>query len=303
MTDYHVLYPSDDSKWQGDPNLSITGTGFSVPRGLEAVFSFNGLIMNDKSVYDKYRVMNIDGLADPDIRDVREEKFSDDGEDAYDSYYGGRTIVMKVRVEAYQLDKLRDMEEALRTAFADMTERPLYFLTGDNEKDHYIKCKKSQPLTKDEDIESMGHRFFREWQITLRASDPRFYRVKQKQIHTTNILSPINAVNIGNFSSYPIIKLQGQLSNIEIKNDNSLRPFDSIKFKSSFSISVAQEVTIDIKNKKITNNLGQNLISQLDKTSGWLKLSSGNNLIYLQSITTTNPGVSGFTILWQDSWI
>lgn len=181
MSSIHILYPNaDDYKWKGDPNVSITGSGFSVPRGAESMLGYNGIVFNDTSVIDKYRVLSIDGLADPDIRDSREDKPGQDGEDAYDSYYGGRTIVIRLRIEAFQLDKLRDMEEALRTAFAVMEEKPLTFLTQDIEKDHYIMCKKSAPLAKEDSFQTFGTRFFREWQITLRASDPRFYRSKPK---------------------------------------------------------------------------------------------------------------------------
>jgi phage-related protein len=481
----HVLYPGDFDKWMGDPDKSITGSGFSVPRGVEAVLSFNGLVMNDLSVYDKYRVMNIDGLADPDIRDSREDKPSDDGEDTYDSYYGGRTIVIKLRIEAYQLDKLRDMEEALRSVFADMKEKPLYFLTGDSEKDHYIMCKKNQSLTKDEDVQSMGYRFFRDWQITLRASDPRFYRVKKKQsvsginsvqeqynqysdfeddidynehylidigntpnsssaissgwngeskignkslsfdlapqsgmwvwyqdetimrpqqsyiisfdyktlfggtltpltfynrfslytaisdssnnllsaysdnipiygstegtgirsfiapnnAHTISILifysyrandpslpeehlqlfldnieiknaniystsETLNIVNIGNYSSYPLIKLAGPMENISIHNDQAPAPFNRIRFKNTFEIDDGDIITIDVNNKKIIGPSGQNLISQLDKTSGWLKIMPGNNAIYLGAQTVLTPETDPKLIVeWRDSWV
>lgn len=181
MTKHYITYPtSDNYKWQGDPDVSLVGTGYSVPRGIEAILSYNGVVFNDTSVVDKYRVLSIDGLADPDIRDSREDVPGDDGEDAYDAYYGGRTIVLRVRIEAFQLDKLRDMEEALRTAFSVMEEKPLYFLTGDPEKDHYINCRKSASLSKEDNVQTFGQRHFREWQITLRASDPRFYRVKKK---------------------------------------------------------------------------------------------------------------------------
>lgn len=184
---------STDKKWQGEPGKSVIGTGSSVPAGIEAVFSYNDVIFNDLTVYDKYRVMSIDGLADPNVRDTREDKPGDHGEDAYNSYYGGRTISMTIRIEAYRLDKLRDMEEALRTAFADLEEKPLYFLTGIPENDHYIMCKKSAELSKDENVENINHRHFRTWQVTLRASDPRFYRVNER---TTHALIDINNPDI-----------------------------------------------------------------------------------------------------------
>jgi len=181
----HSLYKAiTNSRWQGDGELAVKGSGIAVPIGLEATFSYNGLVMNDLTVYDKYRVMSIDGLADSSIRDSREDKPGDDGQDAYTSYYSGRTIVMQVRVEAYGLDKLRDMEESLRTAFIDMKEKPLYFLTNQNNMNHYINCKKSAEMSKEEDVSSLDYRHFRTWQITLTASDPRFYRVSKNYINT-----------------------------------------------------------------------------------------------------------------------
>jgi hypothetical protein len=85
MTEIHLLYPNaDDYKWKGDPNLSITGSGFSVPRGAESMFGYNSVVFNDTTVFDKYRVLSIDGLGDADISVSREDKPGDDGEDAYD---------------------------------------------------------------------------------------------------------------------------------------------------------------------------------------------------------------------------
>ena len=296
----HVLYAgTDNAKWKGDPNISITGTGFSVPRGIESLLSYNGIVMNDLTVYDKYRVLAIDGLADPDIRDSREDKFSDDGEDTYDSYYGGRTIVLKVRVEAYQLDKLRDMEEALRTAFATLSESKLTFLTGDPEKNHYIDCKKSESLTKTEDVESINYRHFRDWQITLRASDPRFYRSKRK-----TLINKLNVVNIGNFSSYPKIKIFGPLENIALYNSQAPEPYNNIIFKESYSLEDDEFIIIDSKKRTIVDNTGANQISNLDQSSNWIKIYPGNNIFYLDG----NPVFSEITgpqisFEWHDSWI
>jgi phage-related protein len=305
--DQYVLSPSDNTKWLGDPNVSITGTGFSVPRGVEAILSYNGIAMNDLTVYDKYRVMGIDGLSDPDIRDSREDKFSDDGEDAYDSYYGGRTIVLKIRVEAYQLDKLRDMEEALRTAFASLTEKKLTFVTGDPEKDHYIMCKKSQSMSNTEDIESINYRHFRDWQITLRASDPRFYRSKKKSKSSTivgGVPEELNVINIGNYSSFPKIKLFGPMENISLYNDQAPEPFNGIIFNAAYALGEGEFLVIDSERRTITDDTGASQISQLDKASGWLKVSPGANLFYFGG-STDFSGISDPQIYfeWRDSWI
>jgi hypothetical protein len=474
MSINHVLYPANNEyKWQGDPNKAVTGSGFSVPRGIEAVLSYNNLIMNDLSVYDKYRVMGIDGLGDAEVRDNREPKAGDDGDDAYNNLYSGRTIVIKVRIEAYTLDKLRDMEEALRTAFASMEEKELYFLTGNPEKDHYIKCKKSASLTNTEDIENIGYRHFRDWQITLRASDPRFYRNQIKRlVNVVNIENPelnsssgmenvgdINAytslndggltsaistdwssvgtkslkfsqesmgyettskldcqinsgvtagesytisgdvyydlvgshtfwsaeftpylfylsssgnilgwtqgttryafntdltfnfsvtgiappstsklamqfwtkdrtehniyfdqisirytnasasfdgvtiINEGNYSLYPKITLVGNLGNISIYNDASPKPYDQIKFKSSVTIAEGNSYIIDGANKTIINSSGTNKISDLDISSGWIKLYPGANNISFGEEVTSSGTQSKIEIEWKDAWI
>jgi hypothetical protein len=305
MSEIHVVYPNaNDYKWQGDPNVSIVGSGFSVPRGLEAQLNYNGLVMNDLSVFDKYRIMSIDGLADPDIRDTREDKPGEDGEDAYDSYYSGRTIVIQVRVEAYELKKLRDMEEALRTAFIDMQEKPLYFLTDDPEKDHFIMCKKSTSLTKQEDIQNLNFRHFRDWQITLRASDPRFYRsIGKTESAAFSDSYQTNAINIGNYTSMPIIKLFGQMSNITLVNDNEIAPFNNIKFSSAVQINSNDFYVIDIKNKTIKDSSGNNQISKLDPSSGWLRLRSGNNVLAFAPETVLSSGSAQLVVEWKDAWI
>lgn len=475
----HVLFPEvENYKWQGDPDVAITGSGFSVPRGIESNFSYNGVVFNDLTVYDKYRVLAIDGLADPDVRDNREDKTGDDGEDAYGNLYSGRTLVMKIRVEAYSLDKLRDMEEALRTAFVNMNEMPLYFLTGDPEKDHYINCKKSAALTKEEDVSTLDYKHFREWQVTLRASDPRFYRVKGKYLTSiidiadpefneyktfetgslgsmgyvinstsgvyssaissdwaaggtksmkiesdlsdgntkklwkkfdTNVyggtsytfsgdvnftseasgllygpatITPIlfflnssdgiigyiqapaksigtlafneifnfsvsgiapmscqglllelrveynwpwtmyvdnlsvrhthpyseegtaHLSNIGNYNTKPIIKLAGEMANVTIWNDSAPEPFNMIKFKDTVTIAEDDIYTINVEKKTIVDKTGANKIGDLDRTSGWLKLYPGDNVIYLDTDTTF--GTSGdeqFVFQWKDAWI
>jgi hypothetical protein len=491
MTKHYITYQEqDNTKWKGDPNKSVKGSGFSVPRGIEAIFSYNGLIMNDRSVFDKYRVMSIDGLADPDVRDNREDKPGEDGEDAYDSYYGGRTLVLQVRVEAYELKKLRDMEEALRTAFATMEEKPLYFLTELQNSNHYIMCKKSAALTKEENVESLNFRHFRDWQITLRASDPRFYRtfdnsiskflnLNSKEFNTYgnfefleseitenynlveencdvsltsawngpsasgtsalkinftdpesnffsisktfeeedvysgesyrfsgdvkytretsagdpanqelglnnlnfnlkiellylaaagNILSKevvnytlesnknftfsiskicpleakkieikievislydttslyldnlflkntntfkelgyIEANNSGNYNSYPVIYLVGNISYPEIINSKGLEPFNNIKFSSGTSIPTSGFLKIDTKNRTVTDHLNNNKLSLLKPDSGWLKLSPGVNKISFSENTILSSGESEessqILIQWKDAWI
>lgn len=182
---------SDLSKGEGDPDLSVAGTGESVPYGVECLFEYNGLILNDRSVIDKYRIIRIEGLDDADVRDSRENNPSEHGETAYQAFYGGRTIILEGRVEAYELHKLRDMQEALRTAFNELEEKPLVFNRQNATLDHFIECRKSQKIQWSEEQRHLNH-FFRDFQITLRASNPRFRRsqLKTATLYANHVYNP-----------------------------------------------------------------------------------------------------------------
>jgi hypothetical protein len=158
----------------GHPTLAIIGTGKSIPPGLESKLEFNGLILNDRSVIDTYKVIRMSGLEDADIRDDREVNPQAHGETAFDSYYGGKTITIEGTIRAFNLAKLRDMQQALKYAFADLSqERPLVFHGPDPENNVFINCKKNTPIAMTESQESDGI-FYRPFLITLRASNFRF---------------------------------------------------------------------------------------------------------------------------------
>jgi hypothetical protein len=158
---------------EGLVDQAVLGSGDAQPRGLEVTLEYNGLRFNNTKTVDKIRITQIDGLADPDIRDSRDVNPSAHGETTYPSYYGGRTITLAGRIEAYSLDKLRDMQQALKQTFNDISrERALIFRTPDPRDDIMLICKKSTAMTM---IESQAdYRFFRDFLITLRASNPRF---------------------------------------------------------------------------------------------------------------------------------
>jgi hypothetical protein len=180
----------------GLEDVTASGTGAAVPRGVEAEFEYNGFHFNDTSTVDKYRVISIDGLDDADVRDSREENPAEDGETPYDSFYGGRTLAFTGRVEAYRLHKLRDMQQSIRTAFSDISqEKPLYFLTGDANWDHYINCKKSSKLQWG-DEQKHQNQFFRDFVITVRASNPRFLRNIEK-VYTENFITDYDTIATG----------------------------------------------------------------------------------------------------------
>lgn len=149
------------------------GTDRTKVGGLEREISFNGTIINSKNRQDRVILTSIDGLSDADIRDTRETNPGADGETAFRSYYGGRTIVLNGYIRAGSLEKLRDMQEGLKTVFSALDEAPLVFRGVSRDKDLQILCRKSQPITMSEAQQSQLE-FKREFQITLRASDFRF---------------------------------------------------------------------------------------------------------------------------------
>lgn len=141
--------------------------------GIENEIEFNGTIINKRVGQDRVIITSIDGLSDADIRDSRENNPGLDGETAFNAYYGGRTIVLNGTIRAGTLGKLRDMQEALKTVFSPLEELPLVFRGTARDKDLQIICRKSQPISM-ADTQQTVLDFKREFQITLRASDPRF---------------------------------------------------------------------------------------------------------------------------------
>jgi hypothetical protein len=157
----------------GDPNYALAGLG-TGPGGVDSVIAYGSTLLNVRDWVDTILITNIDGLGDADIRDARDVNPGQHGETAFAAYYGGRTIVITGKIRAHTLDKLRDMQTGLRATFSDLSgEQALIFKTGDITTDIIINCKKSQSLVMAEAQQTQG-RFERDFQVTLRASNPRF---------------------------------------------------------------------------------------------------------------------------------
>lgn len=158
------------------------GSGTAVPAGIEAVLEYNGIYLNNRSWIDTYLVTSIDGLGDADIRDDRDVNPQAHGETYFKAFYGGRTVVLSGKIRAFTLSKLRDMTQGLRQAFANLDhEKPLYFHAGNPDYTAVLYCKKAAPLSLNESQNTPNH-FERDFQVTLRASNPRFLSKTAKQI-------------------------------------------------------------------------------------------------------------------------
>lgn len=107
---------------------AIPGQGLGL-KGLETIMEYNGLFLNDRRFPDCFRVNDIGGLDDADVRDSRENNPGFHGETVFNAWYGGRTITLTGRIEGTSVNLLRDMQHAMRSAFSGLQEQPLYFRT------------------------------------------------------------------------------------------------------------------------------------------------------------------------------
>jgi hypothetical protein len=310
------LTPHPRGAEEGDYRYSLEGSGTAFPPGLELVFEYNQMIFNKLDTIDKIRITRIDGFADADVRDNRENNPSADGEMALDAFYGGRTIAFTGRIEAYRLEKLRDMQQAFRQAFTDIhTEYPLImhgygFVDDGNggimrgpslQRTGQIYCKKFQPITMTE--EQQDFRFFREFMLTLRASDPRFssYMPNLSQWQASSAGSVTNApfpnvINIGNYMALPTIELHGPMTNPVITNTRSN---ESIKLIGT--IAAGNVWTIDVGDKTLLDQTGASLFRTLTVDSDFFPIYPSLNAITMTASGLTTA--SNVVVSFRHSWI
>lgn len=233
---------------QGSPDGSIHGTETSGPRGIESIIEYNGLYLNVRNWIDTFLVTTILGIDDADVRDTREPNPGQHGETPGVALYGGRTVVLQGKLIAKTLWKMRDMEQAIRSAFGDLSqERPLTFHGTKPEEDLLIWCKKSQKLELPDTQTTLNH-FERVFSITLRAGNPRFRSVLTRHYSWVyDGSSSVNAIifqaaNTGNAEAQPILKLQGPMTTPALVNETNN---DLIGFVSN--IPVGETWVIDMK--------------------------------------------------------
>ena len=217
MTDILILQRAIAGLATGDVQDRVIGTKTSGPAGVDAVLEYNGIYLNFREWIDTFVVTEIQGTDDADVRDSRTQNPTHHGETPGKSLYGGRTIVLSGYIETKTIWKLRDMQQGLRAAFADVsTERPLVVRTANPDYDLQIYCKKSQKINMPEKQDSPS-RFKRDFQIMLRASYPWFTSVREEffsAVLSTGSYDEIafTVINLGNFQSMPKFELAGPMN-------------------------------------------------------------------------------------------
>lgn len=265
----------------------------SFIRGLEATFRYNDLIFNDRDNPDRYRINKIDGLFDSDVRDSREINPDRHGETSYQSYYSGKTIVMNGTILAGNIVKMRNMVSDLQDVFAD-TEEHAFSVLYPNETETYCMAKKSAPIDLAE--VNSSRLISREFMVTLRASDPRFYSEPTETITITPTFSAhegriynldfnreyddypqldqVTITNRGSTSNYPMIKFFGQLENFVIINYTTGERLDI-----DFSIASGNTLTLDQNKITLVDDNGDSKIAALSPASNLISLIPGDNII------------------------
>jgi phage-related protein len=292
-----VLYPAEIGIGQGSSGGPVAGTQLAVPGGVESILEYNSLLLNVRKWWDTYLVTEIDGLDDADIRDARDQNPVDHGETAFDSYYGGRTITLSGKIRAYSLSKMRDLEQAMRSAFGDLQEHLLVVRGATPAQDVAIYCKKYQKLTIKEAQTDMRHQ--RDFQVSLRASDPFLMSYLEHYAPVVMAASPstISVLNAGNFASRPRYKVIGPITNPIILNSTTGK-----QMKLNGVIAAGQVVEIDVRRKTVQDSAGVNKFSMLDVTSDWATLAAGTNSLQISG-TGITAGTTAFQVFWRDTWV
>jgi hypothetical protein len=281
-----------------------TGTGASLALGLEAIYEYNGLLLNDKRVLEKYRLTSVTAYDDPDVRSSRQENPTQHGERRVSMFYGGRLISLQGRIEAYNLEKMRDMQAAIKAAFNAPGEKLLkiYSTNTLSTEDVQITCEKPQPITMPE--QQPDGRFFREFMIPLRASNPRFVSQTLNSPSYLAVGATINATaftinNTGDYPAQPVIKIRGPLTNPNVRVNTTL---DELVFKPGITIPSGREWTADIAAGTLVDDLGVNQFNNLDVSSDWPEIPPGSSGINFSG-TSATIGTTRLIVDWRATWL
>jgi len=169
--------------WKGDPEFALPGSGLAAPLSIRATLSFNGITINDLTTIDRYVVTSVDGFYSADIRSNSIPNPGDHGETPLNNFVGGRTMLITGYIEAHNAERLEDLTQALVSSFYSMTEKPLVLSIADIDRDVQIMARLADKPQFSDRFD--GFQFRRNFQLTLRATDPRWYSLLKRH-YTAN---------------------------------------------------------------------------------------------------------------------
>lgn len=276
----------------------LPGSGRAVPTSLlHTQYEYNGLRINNRSDLDCYFVKKISGLYDADITQTTEDNPDRHGQTLYGGLYRSRPLVITGYIRAGSYGKMEDMAGALGEAF-DVIDRELPFIgrLGDIDHEWQIWCSKSGSMAIDDEQTTMDFR--RDFMVTLKATDPFIYGVRERSAsQNLNIGNTIICTNLGNreVTKWRTL-LYGAQSNVTIVQNTTGQ-----SFKLTGTIPAGRIYTIDWLEGTIEDDLGNNVFNQYDHTTDWLYLArSSDNVLTVTS--TGKDANAAITSYWSDTY-
>jgi hypothetical protein len=269
----------------GAPNHGIIGTKRSGPVGIESVIEYrsaNPVYLNVADWVDTFLVTNIAGIDSADLRTGAQPNPGGHGETPTESLWGGRTVVLSGKQYAMTIWKLRDMQQGLRGSFVDINrEYPLIFHAVNPTDDLMLLCKLADKINIP-DQQTTRNDFQRDFQIPLRASNPRFLSVVRQMSEATfssggsydNIVFTV--YNNGNWWAQTTIELTGPMTNPRILNEANQTV---TVIKTGTTIPAGETwvfENIGPSSRVYRKSDGANRSQYLDATSMWLLVDPNN---------------------------
>lgn len=191
----------------------IIGTKRAGPPGIESIIEYRSetpVYLNVVDWVDTFIVVSIAGLDSADLRASAFVNPGEHGETPSDALWGGRTIVLSGKQFAHTIWKLRDMQMGLRGAFLDVrNEYPLIFHAADPANDLMIMCRLADKINIP-DQQTTRNEYQRDFQISLRASNPRFLSVIREQAYMS-VLAAIATFSTDNVPTIENFTITGGL--------------------------------------------------------------------------------------------
>lgn len=277
-----ILDPPGVDLWSGSTSVYLPGSEISLSAGLESLYTYGGVTLNDRSVHDAYVLTKIEGLDDADLRFAEDDAPGDDGTIPRRSFAGGRTIVLTGYVRSGNLAKLRDMSTALQLIFSRKTEAPLYvssprFPSGQ----FYVNCRKSQKLVIPEEQTPHGQSFRRDFMVTLRASNPRKFLLEAQYDVVSDTLSGgawsdvLYPYNRGTYTAQPILRFYSESGATDINLTNQTNGM-SLTID---EIPAGHFYEMDVDSKTIYDDAAANARQHFSGSTKYVLYEPGSNVV------------------------
>ena len=288
-------------------------------------YEYNGLTINNnvnewlsgaRSLIDwVYVVEKVEGLDSAGMREARENKAAQHGQNDWQSFLAERLITFEGKIMGKSASNLETARQALLDAYIpDGVYRWLKFTpSGAVAKQAYCKIYSRKISEQYKDIS-----YFRNFLINLIAIDPHIYSQEEltktvyipsteggrvfpktypKTYGTVQVGGKIVCTNSGNHSVLPIIKMYGPLSSPKIRNNNDGQK----EILVNLVVADGDYLEIDFEEKTIMLNGTTSRYNYLDSDSEWWKILTGNNEIEFRD---GGGNINGYAqIIYRHGWI